>query len=94
MGQKKAKTSKPRLSRPKTPKAGPDRAAQEARQPPLIPLSEDELREASRNLADVVGRLADLKVQHALDKKGMRMEEEKLEERIAGLASTIRTQGR
>lgn len=75
-------------------KPGPDRPRQEASQPPLIPMSEAELKDASRELARLVGGLADLQAEHAQSRKEMRDEEGNIELKIAGLASTIRTKGR
>ena len=78
--------------RTKRPTPGPERVEQEAAQPPLIPMAEDELRESSLHLAKLVGQLDDLKAAHKAERTAMREEEGKIEERVSAIASTIRTQ--
>jgi hypothetical protein len=57
-------------------------------------MSEDELKQASRELALLIGRLNNAKAAHQEERAAMRADEKKLEAKIDGLATTIRTQGR
>jgi hypothetical protein len=67
--------------------------AEEA-QPALIPMSEDELRSAGRELAVKVAELEELEADHAEIRKAQRKERDGLKKKIAAIASTIRQQGR
>jgi FtsZ-binding cell division protein ZapB len=72
----------------------PTEPAQPPMQPALIPMTEDELREAGNTLAALVRELADMKADHAADVKNMREDREALQKRIESIALTIRQQGR
>lgn len=91
---KKKAARAPKATRTKRPAPGPKRVEDEAAQPPLIPMAEDELRESSLHLAKLVGQLDDLKATHKAERTAMREEEGKIEERVSAIASTIRTQKR
>jgi hypothetical protein len=73
-----------------------DRAAADPgpAQPTLIPMSEDELREAGHKLSVLIGKLETLKGKHAAARDEMKHDREHLEKRIATLAGSIRAQGR
>ena len=66
----------------------------DAQQPPLIPMSEDELRMASQHLANLVRDLERMKAEHAEEKRQMRDDEKVLEKEISSTAQSIRQQGR
>lgn len=70
-----------------------DHAAEQA-QPPLIPMSREEMDEAARDLAQDVAVLEEMERSHAEARKAMRQEREAVMARIASTASTIRSQGR
>ncbi len=63
-------------------------------QPPLVPLSEDEMKAAGLKLAHKVRELEELEVEHDKERKAMREGEKGLREEIAAIASTIRSAGR
>lgn len=63
-------------------------------QPALIPMSEAEVFEAGKKLAQKVRELEEMEVEHDKERKGFREEETALKEEIAAIASTIRSQGR
>lgn len=60
----------------------------------LVPMSEDELKKASKDLARKVRRLDEMEAEHADMRKQMKEDRDKLREEISGIASTIRTQGK
>jgi len=63
-------------------------------QPPLIPLSEDELKQAGKKLAMKVRELEEMEVEHDKERKGMGEAEKAVKEEMAAIASTIRSAGR
>jgi hypothetical protein len=63
-------------------------------QPALIPMSEEELKAAGRQLAQKVRELAVLRADHAEERKEHKLAEDRLASEIEGIAETIRTQGR
>jgi predicted nucleic acid-binding Zn-ribbon protein len=63
-------------------------------QPPLIPLSPEELEAAGKKLAEKVRELEELKEQHEEGRKFMSEARKKLEGEISSIASTIRQHGR
>jgi hypothetical protein len=63
-------------------------------QPALIPMTEDELREAGRKLANLVQDLATMTAAHALQRTEQATERKELRERIDNVAQSIRQQGR
>lgn len=67
---------------------------EETVQPPLIPLSEEELRSAAEKLAQRIADLEALKKVHAEERKTMKEAEDDLENEISSIASTIREHGR
>ncbi|MBI4636124.1 MAG: hypothetical protein HY727_07210 [Candidatus Rokubacteria bacterium] len=66
----------------------------EQAQPPLIPLSDAELRQAGKTLADLIRQLRDLKANHKASREAQREARDALAAEIEAVASTIRTQGR
>lgn len=68
--------------------------AAELAQPPLIPMSHEEMDEAARNLAHKVAELEEMEENHAAQRKTMRDTREALLATIGAVASTIRSQGR
>jgi len=63
-------------------------------QPALIPMSDDEVRDAGRDLATRVKELRDLKTQHAGRRVEMKKERENVQKDIDRIAGCIRQQGR
>lgn len=63
-------------------------------QPPLIPLSPEELEAAGKKLAEKVRELEELKKAHDAERKDMSEDRKKLEGEISSIASTIREHGR
>lgn len=63
-------------------------------QPPLVPLSEDEMQKAGKKLARMTGELEAMEVDHAQIRKEQKTERDKLRSDIHGLAQTIRETGR
>jgi len=63
-------------------------------QPPLVPLSEEEMQKAGKKLARMTGELEAMEVDHAEIRKEQKTERDKLRSDINGLAQTIRDQGR
>jgi hypothetical protein len=63
-------------------------------QPPLIPMTDDELRAAGRKLATLVRELADMSADHALKRTEMKTRRDEKREEIETLAQSIRQQGR
>ena len=61
-----------------------------AKQDPLIPMSDDETRKAGLKLAGLVRELAIMEADHAEIRKEQKLEREKLEQRIADVAASIR----
>jgi hypothetical protein len=57
-------------------------------------LSEDELKDAGRKLAKLIKDREGKKADHAEIRSAQKVEREKLDNKIAALASTIRSQGR
>ncbi len=68
--------------------------AAELAQPPLIPMSHDELDEAARDLAGKVAELEEMEADHAAQRKTMRDTRGALLATIGAVASTIRSAGR
>jgi hypothetical protein len=60
----------------------------------LIPMTEDELREAGAKLASKVAALAAMKRRHRVERAERNQEREDLEAEIQSIAQTIRQQGR
>ena len=60
-------------------------------QPPLVPMSAEELQDAGRQLARLTGALAEMEMDHAEIRKEQKTERDKLRSEILGLAYTIRT---
>lgn len=63
-------------------------------QPPLVPMSDKELQDASRDMAHKIGELEELKKDHAKTKAEMAGAEKTLAGKIKAIASTVRSQGR
>jgi hypothetical protein len=63
-------------------------------QPPLVPMTDEELRAAAREMAQLVGELETLKEEHAEIRKEHKAEEKTVSDRIEAIASTVRSQGR
>jgi len=63
-------------------------------QPPLIPMSEAELKEAGQKLASKVRELEDMKREHAAEAKERSEDRAGLQAEISAIASTIRQHGR
>jgi len=68
--------------------------ATEPAQPPLVPLSDDEVDEHQRTLPKLIGELADLKTMHQGRRAEMKKERSELQERINNIAQQLRDQGR
>jgi hypothetical protein len=83
--------ARPRQSKTEKAKAG---YIAEVVQAPLIPMSDEEMREAGQNIARKVKDLAELKAQNDEERKQMRSAVHKLEAEIEAIASTIRNSGR
>jgi hypothetical protein len=75
------------------PKRKTDHAAEDA-QPPLVPMSKDETHDAGRDLANLIRELEATEDGHAASRKEQAAEREMLRNRIAAIASTIRSAGR
>ena len=75
------------------PKRKPDHDAEDA-QPPLVPMSEEETRDAGIDLAQLIRELEELEAAHSASRKDQAAEREMLRNRIAAIASTIRSAGR
>lgn len=63
-------------------------------QPPLVPLTEEEVRTAPRRLALAIKDLEDLEEEHKESRAQQAAARTKLRGTIAALASQIRSQGR
>lgn len=63
-------------------------------QPPLVPLSEKELKDAGKKLAGLVRDLEDLTTSHQGLRAEMKAERTAVREEMAAVAQTIRQQGR
>jgi hypothetical protein len=75
----------------KTPQPAIDK---DLAQPPLIPMSDAELKKAGTKLAEKVRELEDMKKEHA-EEATMRSNDRKgLQDEISAIASTIRSHGR
>jgi hypothetical protein len=86
-----------RKTDPKPPETKKERkAAREAdsAQPPLIPMSDDEMHKAGKKLAKKVADLEEMELEHDETRKEMRKDEANLKGEIAAIASTITNQGR
>ncbi len=70
------------------------RHAAERAQPPLIPMSREELDEAAQDLAGKIAELEKMEAEHAAQRKTMRDTRNALLASIGAIASTIRGQGR
>ena len=70
------------------------RHAAEQAQPPLIPMSHDELDTAARDLAGKIAELEEMEADHRDRRKAMRDTRNALLATIGAVASTIRSQGR
>ncbi len=70
------------------------RHAAEQAQPPLIPMSREELDEAAQDLAGKIAELEEMEAEHAAQRKTMRDTRNALLGTIGAIASTIRGQGR
>ena len=68
--------------------------AAEQAQPPLIPMSREELDEAAQDLAGKVAELEEMEADHAAQRKTMRDTRNALLATIGAVASTIRSHGR
>ncbi len=68
--------------------------AAEQAQPPLIPMSREELDEAAQDLAGKIAELEEMEADHAAQRKTMRDTHAALLATIGAIASTIRGQGR
>jgi hypothetical protein len=67
---------------------------EEDKQPALVPMSEDELKGAGRELATLIHKREEMTSTHAEVRAEQKSEREKLDNKITALASTIRSQGR
>jgi hypothetical protein len=72
----------------------PRRRDPDDEQPPLVPMSEEELQRAGKRLARLTGELNAMEIDHAEIRKEQKTERDKLRSDILGLAETIRQQGR
>lgn len=63
-------------------------------QPALVPMSEEELRDAGRLLANLVDEKKAMVTRHQGERVDMKKERTDLDERIQNVARTIREQGR
>lgn len=63
-------------------------------QPPLIPMSDTELKAAGRKLAQKVRELEDMKKEHAEDATERSHDRKTLQDEVLAIASTIRQHGR
>jgi F0F1-type ATP synthase membrane subunit b/b' len=63
-------------------------------QPPLIPMSDEELKKAGREMANLVHLLEDMEEEHAETNKEYREERDRVRKELSALASTFRQQGR
>ena len=70
------------------------RHAAEQAQPPLIPMSREELGEAAQDLARKVAELEEMEAEHGKRRKEMRDTRNALLATIGAVASTIRSHGR
>ena len=68
--------------------------ATEQAQPPLIPMSREELDEAAQDLAGKIAELEEMEADHAGQRKTMRDTRNALLATIGAVASTIRSHGR
>jgi hypothetical protein len=66
----------------------------ETDQQTLVPMSEEEVKEAGHKLAKKVKELEDLQAEHKELKDDMRAKEKRVKGEISAIASTLRTQGR
>jgi len=66
----------------------------EQAQPPLIPMSREELDEAAQDLAGQIAELEEMEADHAAQRKTMRDTRNALLGTIGAVASTIRSHGR
>lgn len=63
-------------------------------QPPLVPMSEEEVKAAGRKLAQKVRELKDMTTAHQGQRAEMKAERTALRDEIETIAQTIRQQGR
>jgi hypothetical protein len=63
-------------------------------QPPLIPMSDVELKAAGKQLAQKVRELEDMKREHAAEAKERSEDRAGLQAEVSAIASTIRQHGR
>lgn len=66
----------------------------EVMQPPLVPMSDEELKDAAQMLALKIKTLEETKTHNDSERKQMRSKVHKLEQEIQAIASTVRNQGR
>lgn len=66
----------------------------QAEQPPLVPLTAEELAAAPGLLAKAVKELEDLETEHKEARTDQSAERKKVRQRISSLAGQIRSQGR
>lgn len=74
-------------------KRKPDHAAEDS-QPPLVPMSQDEVSKAGRTLAAKIRELEEMEADHGEERKMKKAERDSLRGSIAAIASTIRAMGR
>jgi len=63
-------------------------------QPPLIPMSAEEMQAAGQKLAEKIRELEDLKKVHTKERTTMKKDRDKLATEVSAIASTIRQHGR
>lgn len=69
-------------------------AATEPIQPPLVPLTEEEILERQKELPALIGTLEDMKTNHAGQRSQMKSERSELQKRINNMAQQLRQNGR
>ena len=67
---------------------------EDEQQPPLVPMSEQEVKDAGRKLAGLVRELKDMTTKHQGVRTEMKAERTALREEMEAVAQTIRQQGR
>ena len=87
-------TKKKRVKKTTPKKPAPPAVDVDEQQPALIPMSEKELKDAGRKLAEKVRELKDLTTEHQGIRVEMKDERTALRDEIDAIAQTIRQQGR
>ena len=75
-------------------KTGNEKVDKDLAQPPLVPMSDAELKAAGKKLAQKVRELEDMKKEHAEESTARAADRKALQDEISAIASTIRQHGR